>query len=270
MIGKLIKNEFKTSAHTMGMIYLAAVITVGLMLLAYLFDIGWISVVATIALAIIGVVAVIVTFVCVVANFQKTLFGNQGYLSFTLPVTTGQLLASKAIVSFAWMLLSYIAGLAIFVGIYAYSTAMIGDNVMTALKLLLNMFADLPSEATIKFVVGALIFLVFLKMIMLIAQLFFAITLSNTRSMQKFGAFAPIIIFFALFIIMSVASTALSNFVPVVLVVSLDGISMSFTESMADSGSIAFGIAGTVFDIVASAFLFVATSAIMDNKINIK
>ena len=108
MLGKLIKNEFKTSAHSVANIYLAAAITIAVMLLSYAVHIKWISVISTVALLLISVIAVIITLVAVIANFYKTLYGPQGYLSFTLPVKSGQLLASKAIVSFVWMFASYI------------------------------------------------------------------------------------------------------------------------------------------------------------------
>lgn len=270
MTGKLIKNEFKMSSHTMGMIYLAAAVTVGIMALAYAFDISWISVVATIALIIISIIAVVVTFVCVVANFQKTLYGNQGYLSFTLPVTSGQLLASKTIVSFVWMLLSYAVGIGIWIGVYLYSTAMIGDDVMAAIKLMLNLFASLPSATTIKVIVVAIVLVIFIKIVTLIAQLFFAITISNTRSFQKLGVFGPIIMFFAIFLVVTVISAALSNNVPISLLASTNGIELSFSQAMAHSEGIAIGVTGVAFDVITSIFLFMMTSLIMDTKINIK
>ena len=88
MLGKLVKNEIKASAHTMANIYIAALVTIGIMLLAYLVDINWLSGLATIALIFIAIIALIITFVGVIANFYKTLYGPQGYLSFTLPVSS--------------------------------------------------------------------------------------------------------------------------------------------------------------------------------------
>ena len=100
MFGKLIKNEIKSTAHTIGLIYIVAAIAIGLMAMAYIFKINWISAAATVVLAVAAGAAILVTFFMVIVNFQKSLYSNQGYLSFTLPVTSGQLLAAKTIVSF--------------------------------------------------------------------------------------------------------------------------------------------------------------------------
>lgn len=269
MLGKLIKNDFKTSAHTMGMIYLAAAITVGFMAFSYIFKVTWISGVATMVLLAIAVIAVVVTFVCVIVDFQRTLFGNQGYLSHTLPVTIGQLVISKMVVSFAWMLLSYAVGIAILLGVYGYASAMIGDDVRVAFQLLTIFFEGIPSGATIKIVVALALVVVFIRIVLLIAQLYFAITLSNTRAMTKFGAFAAIIIFFVIFLVMTIASTALANYIPLSIVADSAGIRITAT-SMANPDGFTFGIVGTLFNLLASVVLFAGSARLMDTKINIK
>lgn len=270
MLGKLIKNDFKTSAHTMGMIYLSAAIAVAFMAFAYIFEVTWISGVATMALLAISVIAVVVTFVLIVADFQRTLFGNQGYLSHTLPVTSGQLVISKTIVSFAWMILSYAVGVAILIGVYGYASAMIGDDVKVAFQLLTIFFEGLPSGATVKIVAALGLLVLFIRIVVLIAQLFFAITLSNTRVMAKFGTFAAIIIFFAVFLIMIIASTVLANYIPLSIVADSAGIRFSTESSMADPNGFTFGVVGTVFNIVCSILLFAGSAKLMDTKINIK
>lgn len=44
-----------------------------------------------------------------VQRFYKNLLGNEGYLSFTLPVTAGQHLLAKALVSFLWLAAAFAA-----------------------------------------------------------------------------------------------------------------------------------------------------------------
>ena len=44
--------------------------------------------------------------------------------------------------------------------------------------------------------------LIFIRIVVLIAQLYFAITVANTRIMQKLGGFAAVVVFFAVFIVM--------------------------------------------------------------------
>ena len=270
MLGKLIKNEFKSNIHSVGMIYLVSAAAILIMLASYIADITWISALATIVLIATGLIAVVVTFISVVSNFKKTLYGDQGYLSFTLPVTSGQLLAAKTITSFCWMLLSYLVAGGIFVGVYLYSTAMIGEDVKMALKLMFSMFEGFPSTTTIKQVVVIMALIVFIRIIVLIAQLYFAITLANTRVMQKLGGFAPFVIFFAIFIVMQIISLLLAQYVPFTLVVTENGLFYSMVSTMESPLGLTFGLAGTVFNVICAALLFWGTAKIMNTKINIK
>ena len=184
MLGKLIKNEIKMSAHMMMNIYVAAAVTIGIMLIAYAIDISWLSAMATIALFLIALIALIITFVGVIANFYKTLYGQQGYLSFTLPVTSGQLLAAKAIVAFLWMIVSYAVSIGIMIWIYDYVTSLIGENNLNMIKTIISMFRSMPGAKAIKGYLVLLVLAVFVQLAFLISELFFSITFANTRIMR--------------------------------------------------------------------------------------
>ena len=270
MLGKLIKNEFKANIHTIGMIYVVAAAAVVLMLVAYLVDVAWISALSTIVLIATGLIALIITFVSVVSNFQKTLYGNQGYLSFTLPVTSGQLLAAKTITSFCWLLLSYVVAIGIFIGVYLYATAMIGEDVKMALKMMAMMFEGLPDGTTVKELIALVALILFIRIVVLIAQLYFSITLANTRALQKLGGFATVVIFFTVFAVMQVIGVLLAQYVPLSIVLNEGGLYYSTVSTMANPTGLSFGFAGTLFNVVAAAGLFLATAKIMNTKVNIK
>jgi hypothetical protein len=270
MLGKLIKNEFKSNVHSIGMIYLVSAAAILTMLASYIADITWISALATIVLIATGLIAIVVTFISVVSNFKKTLYGDQGYLSFTLPVTSGQLLAAKTITSFCWMLLSYLVAAGIFIGVYLYSTAMIGEDVKMAIQLMMSMFDGMPSTSTIKLVVLLFAVIVFVRIVVLIAQLYFAITLANTRIMQKFGGFAAFAVFFIVFVVMQIISVLLAQYVPLTIVLTENGIFYSTVSTMDSPLGLTFGIAGTIFNVVCGALLFWGTAKIMNTKVNIK
>ena len=212
MLGKLIKNEIKMSAHMMMNIYVAAAVTIGIMLIAYAIDISWLSAMATIALFLIAMIALIITFVGVIANFYKTLYGQQGYLSFTLPVTSGQLLAAKAIVAFLWMIVSYAVSIGIMIWIYDYVTSLIGENNLNMIKTIISMFRSMPGAKAIKGYIVLLVLAVFVQLAFLISELFFSITFANTRIMQKLGAAGPIVVFFAIFIIAQICNFLLTKY----------------------------------------------------------
>ncbi|MBQ4604817.1 MAG: hypothetical protein IJB16_09460 [Clostridia bacterium] len=270
MLGKLIKNEFKANIHTIGMIYVVAAAAILVMMAAFIVKITWLSALSTVVLIATGLLAVVMTFVSVVSNFKKTLFGGQGYLSFTLPVTSGQLLAAKTITSFCWMFLSYAVALGIFVGVYLYSSAMIGEDIKFALQMMLSMFEGFPSADTIKLAIIFVAFIIFVRIVVLIAQLYFAITLANTRVMQKLGGFAAVVVFFAVFIVMQIIGVLLAQYVPLSVVLTSEGIFYSTQSTMADPLGLSFGLAGTIFNVVCAAGLFFATAKLMNSKVNIK
>ena len=272
MFGKLIKNEFKSNIHTLGMIYVVAVVLIGLMALSYVFKINWISVVATALLIATAFIAIVVTFFLIIVNFQKSLYGNQGYLSFTLPVTSTQLLASKMLVAFCWMLISFVVALGVFIGVYLYATAMVGDDVKAALQML-RLFSDaIPSKEIVIKIIVLLIVYLFVWILFLVAGLFFAITFSNTRVMQKMGAFSIVLMFFVVFIAATVISAILTKNVPVSLIISPTDISFSTNIGMdvETENALVFGVTGLIFKIVAGIGLFFGTTALMNSKVNIK
>lgn len=270
MLGKLIKNEFKANIHTIGMIYVVAAAAILVMMAAFIVKITWLSALATIVLLATGLLAVVMTFVSVVSNFRKTLFGGQGYLSFTLPVTSGQLLAAKTITSFCWMLLSYAVAIGVFFGVYLYATAMIGEDIKLAIQMMLSMFDGLPSGDTIKLAIAFFALIIFVRIVVLIAQLYFAITIANTRIMQKLGGFAAVVVFFAVFIVMQVIGILLAQYVPLSIVLTSEGIFYSTESTMADPLGLSFGLAGTIFNVICAALLFVGTAKLMNSKVNIK
>lgn len=77
MLGKLIKHEFQSSAHSVMNIYIAAAVALAAMLLSYAVKVTWVGVIGSIALIIIGLICVVITLVAVVTNFNRTLYGAE-------------------------------------------------------------------------------------------------------------------------------------------------------------------------------------------------
>ena len=70
MLGKLIKHEFQSSAHSVMNIYIAAAVALAAMLLSYAVKVTWVGVIGSIALIIIGLICVVITLVAVVTNLR--------------------------------------------------------------------------------------------------------------------------------------------------------------------------------------------------------
>ena len=267
MLGKLIKHEFQSSAHSVMNIYIAAAVALAAMLLSYAVKVTWVGVIGSIALIIIGLICVVITLVAVVTNFNRTLYGAEGYLSYTLPVKSSALLASKAIVSFVWVLLSYIFMIATFFIVFAYVQSSIGEEVGSMMDMLMAT-AGLPSMQAI----GKALAVTAVGMFIQIAV--FAVTVANVRPFQRFGILTALAVFFLIYIVMQVLLYVATTYIPLTVVINTAGkIVVSFSTSMAAKGAqegMVIGIAGFVIELLIASGLFVGTNALMKTKINLK
>ena len=111
MVKTLFKYEFKAYARTLlplqAILVAIAVITRGVQLfesdnIAY--DIVFVS--SVIMLIISMMVLLVFGVIFSISRFYKNLFSHEGYLSFTLPVTTNQHLLTKLVMAFTFTLIS--------------------------------------------------------------------------------------------------------------------------------------------------------------------
>ena len=121
MLGKLLKYEIKHSARYTSTIYLATIAFSAISVIALLLNSTWLGVMSCFGLYVAGIASVIVTLVSVIKNFYDTLYGRQGYLTFTLPVKCSTVLLSKIIASVVWIIVGFLVmGLTLFV-IFLYA-----------------------------------------------------------------------------------------------------------------------------------------------------
>ncbi len=113
MLGKLLKYEFKATSRILIPLYLIMLITTGLNRLILLLDIfdGSLMIIPAImqVLFILSIIAIFITsFLLMIYRFYKNLLSDEGYLMFTLPAKTHQLITSKYLATLAWLLISII------------------------------------------------------------------------------------------------------------------------------------------------------------------
>ena len=269
MLGKLIKNEFKSSAHFLSGIYLAVVISVAILLFAYMFKIKFLSFVSTVTLIILAFGVVLVTLIFVVSEFYKTLYGAQGYLSFSLPVRSRDLIASKAIVSIVWVLFSYIIGIGLFIGMYLYLASLVGEDTKEMISSLLASFDMLPSRGMIIDLIVIVLIMLFIQISALISEVYFAITLANTRRFQKHGIVFALLIFFVAYLLTQGGMALLTVYFPLTLKITMDGLILSFSRMDTES-SMNFGVIGSIFQLIMCFVFYYLTSYLMKKKINVK
>lgn len=115
MLGKLLKQDFRATARIMLPLY-AAVPVLGLFtnLVTHLcenqtgFLLNAISALVSFVFSLALIAAVVTTIVLMVQRFYRNLMTDEGYLMFTLPVSTTELIFSKLIVSVVWFLGTFV------------------------------------------------------------------------------------------------------------------------------------------------------------------
>lgn len=269
--GMLLKNDFLASARVISLFYLAEAAAVIAFLIGDHFDIKKVMIIGLVCSLVVAFLLIFVSLFFVVYDYQKSLFGPQGYLSFSLPVTSNQLLGSKMIVYGAWMVVSFL----LFVGVVDYfsgylETDIVGESTVNTASSLLTMFMGFPTKAQI--IIYAVYFMIyfFVLVLSIVSMIYFAIAASHMRSFQKANIIWAVVIFIINLIVLVAAVSVLEKYIDIYLVVGDD---KSFFFSLgapdADSG-LPLSLTPLTYFIAQGIALFFATSYVMHKKINIK
>lgn len=270
-MGKLIKNDFLASARIIPLFYILEAISI---VLFYIGDKTQKPLPLGLGVAFTMIVAFLLIFISlffVVYDFNKSLFSQQGYLSFSLPVTSKQLLGSKMIVYGGWMILSYLVFTVVmaFTGQYV-SMDVVGEENMNMVETFLYMF--MPTLPPKSMLIIYLIYYVanfFIIVLLTVSMIYFSIAASHMRPFQKHNVIFAVIIFVAVAVAFGILLAALNKF-------------FRFDLAMYDNGSFGLAIGADpysgnyvalmpVFGYIAYAVaLFFGTSYIMHKKVNIK
>lgn len=277
MLGKLIKNEFKSTAHSMFGVFMAAGITFGVMLLVFLFKVKALMTLSSVVLGSIAVAVLVITLFSIIAMFNKSLYGAQGYLSFTLPVTGKQLLASKTIVSLIWVFISFVFAIAVAGFLVVYWVAQTSENVKQMVQNIYEMLRTMegmPDPQTAIKVLSSIVLALFIKALFMIFKVAFSLAIANTKQFQKHNPILmAILVYVVIYIVLTIGNVA-AAYIPVFLAIGSSGIGITINETVMgiDSASVfmQMPLLGYVFEAVICCLLYVATGNIMTNHINIK
>ena len=126
MFGKCLKHEFRATTRQLVPLFIAML---GVGLLGGIFMIFWVRSLASgiqstfsalgglfailLFLGLFGLIVAVtvVAFIMIIRRFYTSFFTDEGYLSFTLPVTTTQHILSKFVVAVVWQTLSGVVAL---------------------------------------------------------------------------------------------------------------------------------------------------------------
>ncbi|MBR3948246.1 MAG: hypothetical protein IKJ70_02455 [Clostridia bacterium] len=273
MLGKLLKHEIRHSARYTMAIYGAAFAAMAVTGLSLLFDSGWLGAISCGMLYIIGFAAVVTTLVSIIKNFNDTLFGRQGYLTLTLPVKGSELLISKVLVSFLWIVASFgIMGLTFYV-IFVYGKERSGGTMESMWEIISvsGILDMLPSKTAIIEFIAVVVILAISTIITYVGYVYFTVTVANTRPLQNHPKLYGGLIFFGIMSFVNTLGNVLSEYLPLTINVSTEKVFFSFTQMGADPNVlISYGIGGTILSGLVAVGLLFATGYIIENKVNIK
>lgn len=136
MLGKLIKYDFKATGRLLvpTLIGLICLTLFGRIILNIEFpsQLEFIQALFITTYIILMIIAVVAFFIIIIINFYRNLLGDEGYLTFTLPVKSRTILTSKIIVGSLWSLVSLIVAIAAV--LYMVSSKIVLGNVWSELS----------------------------------------------------------------------------------------------------------------------------------------
>ena len=227
MLGKLIKHDFKalsrilipTSIAIIGATILA---TLGIRFTATSyasyednFIVGLMKT-ATIALSVILIIAIFAAFFfiafVVFQRFYKNFMTSEGYLTFTLPVSTSNLLWSKVITAYIWLFISAIVGLLSLFIFMLFGTTTSGFANPEVFRGIGQLFRALAANYSsgITVLIVEMIFLVIIAVGVNILQIYLALVIGGVVSLKHRLA-AGIGFYFVINMIMGVVTSILQT-----------------------------------------------------------
>ena len=274
MFGKLLKNDLKAQWHSMSVVFLCTFIVA---VIAEIFtltsDEKVITVMGGMLVSLALGFACIIIIIAVAMMFSKTMFGRAGYLTLTLPVKTGSLLASKTISSLIWVFVVYALFLgSLFLWVFQVKDSL-GEEVMESAENLLKLFG-VPSFLTI--FMGVISFCLSLAVLVLVAvqSLQLGLTLSHVSPVSKFGNIGVIIIFFGLFAVIQTVSNTIADFIPCGLVITPDVIKITSnvdtTRAAMGMDAMGINVIGSFIRLAVAIGLHFPTKYLIKHKVSIK
>ena len=273
MLGKLLKHELKQTVRSVMVIYIVLAVVAAFLLIFSVAGATTFKALANVALSIAALVMNIMTLVAITKNFSDTLYGRQGYLSFTLPVKCSNLLLSKVIISVFWLICAVLLTGIVYVIMYISMTGESGIEGLGTIKTLVEdtgLSDLLPSKAAIfeLLIIGAIMLL--MTFVVFIGFVYFSITVANTRALQAHPKLFGIIVFLSTYFFVNAVSQPITEKLPLALHVTTEKIFIGFISMDNSDAIFSYGIGGVLFKFIVAVVLLFITGKIMENKVNVK
>jgi hypothetical protein len=273
MFTQLLKHEFKATRRIIPWIYLVTAFMIATGLLSSRLGIEWLTSLLLVLIAVSGLAGVLMTYVLIVYRYYKNLYQSEGYLTHTLPVKSGQILGSKILVAFVWLLVSYLMMLGAILVIFLMVTGQNSQPISIGDVLRMAPGALGLTQASVNWLIGAAIVYICLSILYLLAQIYFAISLGNTSRFHSLGVAAPVLIWLGLYLVSQLGVFTFMILVPLGLTVdnqTLQFIPRSMLATLINPEDFVFGLGSILFIILATAGLLFGTNRLIQRTTSLR
>lgn len=268
MLGKLLKYELKATSRVFIPLYIAILVVSIINGLSLNLEILNIQGLATIVLMCLFISLFVITIVVTIQRFNKNLLKDEGYLMFTLPVSSKHLVLSKYLTSLIWTFLSFVVAFLSFTIIFMIPTYKYFD-----FSYFINEFNLLFSNMLNLNILGQFLKIILLMIIsytIFIFNVYLALSVGQLPIFNRFRNVSSFIGFLVINLLISYAQNIVSLFVndASVNIEAIDNINYAI-NSVTSIVSKGLNIA-IVINIIIILVLFFATTYILDKKLNLE
>lgn len=166
---------------------------------------------------------ILALFISIITRYYYSMFKRPAYLTLTLPVSSWQLIGSKIVVSYLWLIIGSFA-LLLGIGLAALMTALITQDV--SLGVVLKLIPDVINSIVQKIFNG---FPAFLENSLLAAvgiyyviiSIYFSLTAVHTKFCRRYRLVVALVIWFALELIISQIRNQMADTFAVMMIYNL-------------------------------------------------
>ncbi len=272
MLGKLLKHELAVSVRVIPIFYL---VSAGLALLIFVssfLQLQVIPLLLSIPFILVCAGTILGTQVVIAVRYHQSLFGREGYLTQTLPVSKGKLLFSRVLLAFFWLFCSLVV---CFAGIFLLP-AMLG--LTNPAEIWEDLYGSLHAYGSAQLLVPLAYSLLSMitQGLMSVALIFFVITFSNTRPFIKNNVLFSIVWYLAFSTVIGLVKIVAMLFFPLSLaienghlVLEWQFMAASMIEN-AGSGAASMGLGNVIIDLACAAVLFPLINWMLKKKTSVR
>lgn len=262
MLGKLMKYELKACGRIFIPLYIVILCVSAITGIFQNVQSSQVSIRAALMflLVILFIGLAVVTVILIIQRFKKNLLDDEGYLMFTLPVSTKELILSKYITSLIYIILSGIVAMLAFMIILVSSPfwdISIDANFWNAINMILT-------QQEFMLTIRAMIIGGFLVYTMFIFSVYISLSIGQLPKFNKHKILSGIITFFIINIIIEIIESIVQWVFISKIYVNSQGVYS--TLSVLNSSS----IVGIIVDIIMIIAMFFITDWILSRKLNLE